>query len=204
MKLEISEVCQNSARPNQASQSSFIMDPMHHHHQHHDTQDAQNLDGNGPYAFNNGSNDAFNSFFNADATTSFSNSWDTEVLNDPPIQTNNFAPGNDAWHHPNALGPTNTLHNPSFGVSRDYSNPYVRNPSAFRYSNFDNPSGHSFGSSAFDPALYTNDSYEIDRSQGFATQGQTISPQALQSYPYGQFPAPGENTQVCVLLFIQV
>ena len=170
------------------------MDPMHHHHQNSDNQDAQNLDGNGSYDFNNAPSDSFNQFFNPDPATSFTSPWDPEVLSDPRIQTNGFAQGNDAWHHQNSLGAANTLHNPSFGVqSRDYSNAYVRNPSAFRYSNFDHPSGPSFGSPAFDPALYGNDNYEIDRPQGFTTQGQTISPQALQSYSYGQFSAPGEQ-----------
>ena len=179
------------------------MDSTHHQHQQSNPnhQAAQNLvDGDG-YGYNNVPND-FNNFFNNDPNPAFNASWDAQALVDPQIQTSNYPPGPESWPS-NPLNSANTL-NPStyaFPPSRDYGQAYSTNPPAFRYASFDAPPSHAYSNSHFDPRLapyghghdpILTPGYDINRSQAYGgsnLQGQTISPQALQSYPnaYGQY-----------------
>ena len=181
------------------------MDSLPQSQNHSAQQDGQNLDNGGGYTFHNTSNDAFNSFFNNDPNSSFNASWDPEVLAQPRIQTNNYV-GNDAWHQGPHNTASNALRTPNYDYQpNDYNEAFARNPSAFRYTTFDANPNHNFSNPAFDPALsYSTDSilnhsgYNIPRHQqygGSSVQGQTISPQALQSYPtaFGTFPSQGES-----------
>ena len=185
-------------------QFEYIMDSLSQNQSHSGQQDPQNIDNGGGYPFNNTSNDAFTSFFNQDPNSSFNASWDPEVLAQPRIQTNGYVQANDAWHQAPLNAANNSLRAPNYDYqSNDYHDAFARNPPAFRFASFDANPTHNFSNPSYDPALsYNTDNlldhsgYEIPRPQEYGVsgvQGQTISPQALQSYPtaFGTFPSQG-------------
>ena len=159
--------------------------------------------GAGSYNYSNHSqNDAFNSYFNNNASSSFNAPWGTEAI-DPRIQPNGFAQTSPAWHH-TALNGQGQLQTPNYGLqSSSYTNAYSRPQDAYPFSGYHNQQPLTFTNNTYDPALtYGNDpllddvAFADHRSHGYGNtdvQGQTISPSALQSFAYPQFPGASDD-----------
>ena len=174
----------------------------------HPRQPSNNVDlAAGSYNYpNNPQNDAFNSYFNNNAASSFNPPWGTEAI-DPRIQPNGFAQTTPAWHHTtlDAQGPLQTPH---YGLQpSNYDNAYSRPQDAYPYSGYHNQQPLSFANNNnYDPSLTYGNSTLLDDAAfvdhgthdygNSDVQGQTISPSALQSFAYPPFPAASDD-QVC-------
>ncbi len=173
-------------------------------------QQGQDYGGsNGPraggnYGFSNGGqNDPFNSFVHSDNGDAFDSSWNPQGFAAQQQPINSFDPGNQSWQqNPYQSSSSLPIHNYG-GQSSDYDQIYSRNPASFNYSGFDPNTIHAFSPSPFDNALNygqiplsNNTAYDYSAPQTFPQHNETISPQALQNYP---FPATKteEQRQVC-------
>ena len=155
------------------------------------------------YSFDNFQNDSFNSMFSGDHDPSFQSAWQSDAIQDPQTQSHAFRQGNHGWHQ-NTLPTSNSLQQSGYGVpSTDFGIPYSRNAAAFTYPTFDTHHSHAFPAPAYDQTLsYTSDllvngSFAAPRQSDFlrtSSPGQTISPQALQSFSnaYDQPSTPRE------------
>ena len=188
-----------------------MMDSLPHQPQgqqnQHQGQATNNVElAAGSYNYPNTSqHDAFNSYFNNNAASSFNAPWGAGAI-DPRMQPNGFAQTSPAWHHTalNAQGPLQT---PQYGLqSSSYDNAYTRPQDAYPYAGYHNQQPLSFANNNYDPALtygtgaLLDDAAFVDHgSHSYGTsdvQGQTISPSALQSFTYPQFSGASDD-QVC-------
>lgn len=175
-------------------------------------QQGQEYGGNnapravGNYSFNNGQSDPFNSFVHTDNESAFDSTWNPQSFNAQQQPINGFDHGNQPWQQ-NPYQSSNSLPMHNYGgQSSDYDQIYSRNPASFNYSGFDPNTSHAFSPSPFDGGLSygqmplsTSTPYDYSDSQAFPQHNETISPQALQNYP---FPATKteEPRQVCLIL----
>ncbi|MCJ1437640.1 hypothetical protein MMC27_007027 [Xylographa pallens] len=170
----------------------------------HQGQANNNVDlAAGSYNYpNNPQNDAFNSYFNNNAASSFNAPWGAEAI-DPRMQPNGFAQTSPTWHH-TALNGQGPLQTPHYGLqSSSYDNAYQRPQDAYPYSGYHNQQPLSFANNNYDPALtygtgaLLDDAAFVDHgSHSYGTsdvQGQTISPSALQSFAYPQFSGASDD-----------
>ena len=173
-------------------------------------QQGQDYGGNntssaagGNYAFNNGQNDPFNSFVHTDNESAFDSSWNPQAFPAQQQPINTFDHGNQPWQQ-NPYHSTNSipLHNYG-GQPSDYDQIYSRNPASFSYSGFDPNSNQAFSPSPFDSALNYGQiplsnatPYDYSATQAFSQHNETISPQALQNYPFSPTKTE-ELRQVC-------
>ena len=162
-------------------------------------QQSQEYGGNnapstagGNYGFNTGQNDPFNSFVHTDNDSAFDSSWNTQAFPAQQHPINNYDHGNQPWQqNPYQSSSALPLHNYG-GQSNEYDQIYSRNPaSSFNYSGFDPSTSQAFSASPFDSALNYGQMplsnatpYDYSAPQGFSQHNETISPQALQNYPF--------------------
>ncbi|MCJ1475153.1 hypothetical protein MMC13_003813 [Lambiella insularis] len=147
---------------------------------------------------NHQQNDSFN-YFNNNAASSFASPWAAEAVIDPRIQSNVFAQTPSAWQPNNHSAPNTS----TYGLqSTSYNNAYSRPQDPYTYPDFHHQQPLSFADSSYDPTLgYTDPLLDADGfgdhdTRGYArssVQGQTISPSALQSYPYPQFAGTSDD-----------
>ena len=160
----------------------------------------------GSYAFNSGQNDPFNSFVHTDNESAFDSSWNPQAFNAQQQPINGFDHGNQPWQqNPYQSSPSLPMHNYG-GQSSDYDQIYSRNPASFNYSGFDPNTTNAFSPSPFDGnlsygqmPLSTSTAYGYSDSQAFPQHNETISPQALQNYPFPPTKTE-EPRQVCLIL----
>ena len=162
--------------------------------------------GSGGYAYNNVQTDPFNTFVNTDNDSAFESSWGNQNL--PPQQSsiNSFDQGNHNWQQ-SPYQPSSFLGAPNYGAaSREYDQQYSRSPSSFNYPSFDPNQNQAFAqyetpTLPYDSALYeslnNSPQFEYPGSTGLQQPHNTISPQALQTYPssFNQ-PADDESNHV--------
>ena len=161
-------------------------------------QQGQDYGGNnstsaagGNYAFNAGQNDPFNSFVHADNDAAFDSSWNPQGFPAQQQQINTFDHGNQPWQQ-NPYQTSNSLPMHNYGGQpSDYDQIYSRNPASFNYSGFDPSTSQAFSPSPFDSTLNYGQlplgnatPYDYPAPQGFPQHNETISPQALQNYPF--------------------
>lgn len=165
------------------------------------------------YGFNGIQNDAFNSFVNTDNDSAFEPSWSHPAIPTQQQHANGFEQGSHAWQS-NAYQSSNFLGTPNYGVAaREYDPPYSRSPSTFNYSTLDPNQSQTFSSNSYDnsnpyenplyghSALNNSAQFEFSGAAGLREQQHdTISPQALQTYP-GFLPhsVSDERQQVSLL-----
>ena len=145
----------------------------------------------GNYAFNAGQNDPFNSFVHTDNDSAFDSSWNPQAFPTQQQPINTFDHGNQQWQQ-NPYQSTNSLPMHNYGPqASDYDQIYSRNPASFNYSSFDPNTSQAFSPSPFDSTLtygqlpLTNATpYDYSATQAFSQHNETISPQALQNYPF--------------------
>ena len=155
------------------------------------------------YAFNAGQSDPFNSFVHTDNDSAFDSSWNPQAFPAQQQPINGFDHSNQSWQQ-NPYQTSNSLHMHNFGAqSADYDQIYSRNPTSFNYSGFDPNTNQTFSPSPFDNALtyaqipLSNPaSYDYSPPQAFQQHNETISPQALQNYPFPTSKTE-ELRQVC-------
>ena len=173
-------------------------------------QQGQDYGGNntpsaagGNYSFNAGQNDPFNSFVHTDNDSAFDSSWNPQAFPAQQQPINTFDHGNQPWQQ-NPYHSTNSIPIHNYGAQpSDYDQIYSRNPSSFNYSGFDPNTNQAFSPAAFDTALnYSQihlsnaNSYDYSATQPFSQHNETISPQALQNYPFSPTKTE-ELRQVC-------
>lgn len=172
-------------------------------------QQGQDYGGNnatragGNYGFNSGQNDPFNSFVHTDNESAFDSSWNPQAFPAQQQPINGFDHGNQPWQQ-NPYQSSNSLPMHNYGgQSSDYDQIYSRNPASFNYSGFDPNTSQAFSPSPFDSALNygqiplsTGTPYDYSAPQGFPQHNETISPQALQNYPFPPTKTE-EPCQVC-------
>lgn len=173
-------------------------------------QQGQDYGGNnnaprtgGTYGFNSGQNDPFNSFVHADNESAFDSSWNPQAYPAQQQPINGFDHGSQSWQQ-NPYQSSNSLPMHNYGgQSSDYDQIYSRNPTSFNYSGFDPNTSQAFSPSPFDNALNYSQiplsggtPYDYSASQGFPQHNETISPQALQNYPFPPTKTE-EPRQVC-------
>lgn len=147
----------------------------------------------GSYAFNSGQNDPFNSFVHTDNESAFDSSWNPQAFHAQQQPINGFDHANQPWQqNPYHSSTSLPMHNYG-GQSSDYDQIYSRNPASFNYSGFDPNTSNAFSPSPFDGnlsygqmPLNTSTAYDYSDSQAFSQHNETISPQALQNYPFPQ------------------
>jgi len=148
----------------------------------------------GSYGFNGIQNDHYNSFVNEveENDSAFESSWNNPAI--PPQQqhVNGFEQGNHDWQ-PNTY---QSFGRPQYGIPpRDYDRPFSRSPSTFTFPTLDPNQSQTFSSNSYDNTnpyenpLYghgplNNAQFEYPGPAGLQEQQHnTISPQALQTYP---------------------
>ncbi|KAF6218492.1 hypothetical protein HO133_005841 [Letharia lupina] len=160
-------------------------------------QQGQDYGGNnasragGNYGFNSGQNDPFNSFVHTDNESAFDSSWNPQAYPAQQQPINGFDHGNQQWQQ-NPYQSPNSLPMPNYGgQSSDYDQIYSRNPASFSYSGFDPNTSHAFSASPFDSALNygqmplnSGTPYDYSAPPAYSQHNETISPQALQNYPF--------------------
>jgi hypothetical protein len=149
----------------------------------------QRAEGN--YGFNGIQNDHFNSFVNEEPDSAFESSWNNPTIPPPQQHVNGFEQGNHAWQ-PNAYQSSNFQYE---APSRDYDQSYSRSPSTYNFPALDPIQGQTFSTNSYvNPNPYENPLYghgplnngQFDYPGPAGLQEQqhnTISPQALQTYP---------------------
>ena len=182
------------------------MDPLRHQQHDQELQHGQGQQfGNhneSEYSFNNVPNDAFNPYFGGDHQQPFNPPWSADPLHDTSNHADSFLPDQHPWQQ-------NPIRNAQYGLqSTSFDQSNSRAPASFGYPGYDNQHANRFSTPAYDPALiYNNDSllnnhsYSSSRGSQYestSNHGQTVSPQALQSYPsqYGGLSSY-EGFQVC-------
>lgn len=175
-------------------------------------QQGQDYGGNnasragGNYGFNSGQNDPFNSFVHTDNESAFDSSWNPQAYPAQQQPINGFDHGNQQWQQ-NPYQSPNSLPMPNYGgQSSDYDQIYSRNPASFSYSGFDPNTSHAFSASPFDSALNygqmplnSGTPYDYSAPPAYSQHNETISPQALQNYPFPSTKTE-EPRQVCCIL----
>ena len=183
-RLRLREPCHSGARNKYLPR----MDPRQQG-QDYGGNNAQRAGGN--YNFNNGQNDPFTSFVHTDNDSAFDSSWNPQGFPAQQQPINGFDQGNPPWQQ-NPYQSTNSLplHNYG-GQSNDFDQMYSRNPASFNYSGFDPHTSHAFSPSPFDSTLNygqmplnSGTPYDYSAPQAFQHHNETISPQALQNYPF--------------------
>ena len=140
--------------------------------------------GGSNYAFNSTQNDPFHSFINTEDEGAFDNTWRS-----PDFSTNS----QPSWQpNPYPASESNFLPIPQFNMDPQYANA----DSAFQYSSFNSNPAQDFASrDSVPPPSYNNASEygngSLSNDTSFQYPGpselqpasQTISPQAIESYP---------------------
>ena len=162
-----------------------------HQVQEYPGSNSQNASSNN---FNGLQNDAFNTFVNTDNESAFDSSWGNQPM---PTQQqpniNSFNQGSHGWQQ-TPYQPSNFFNAANYGASRDFEQPYSRSPSSFNYPSFDPHQNPAFAPSTYegppnpyeDPlygSVNNNPQFEFSGSTGLQQHHNTISPQALQTYP---------------------
>ncbi|KAL6721369.1 hypothetical protein ACLMJK_000472 [Lecanora helva] len=151
------------------------------------------------YNFNSVQNDPFSTFVNTDNDSAFESSWTNQTLPIHQQQINGFDQGNQNWQQ-TSYQSSSFLDAPSYGNPRDYEQQYSRSPASFNYQNFDNGRNQSLGTNNYeipsntyaDPLyaqLRNNSHFDYSAPTGLQQHHATISPQALQTYPFNQSAA---------------
>lgn len=157
----------------------------------------------GNFGFNSGQNDPFNSFVHTDNESAFDSSWNPQAFPAQQQPINGFDNGTQQWQQ-NPYQSSNSLPMHNYGgQSSDFDQIYSRNPASFSYPGFDSNTSQAFSPSPFDSALNygqiplsNGPQYDYSAHQGFPQHNETISPQALQNYPFP--PTKTEDPhQVC-------
>lgn len=178
------------------------MDPRQQSHEYGEGS-AQRTGGN--YAFNGTQNDVFNTFVHTDNESAFDSSWNSQAFPAQQQPINGFDQGHQAWQQ-NAYQNSNLLPINNFGAqSRDYDQTFSRTPAPFNYAGFDSNANPTFSPPAYANTLNygqlplnNGTPYGYTGNQGFQEHNETISPQALQHYPF-PVTAADEGHQVCAL-----
>jgi len=177
-------------------------------------QQAQDYSGGNPqrvgatYGFNGIQNDPFHTFVNTDNDSAFESSWSNQPVPAQQQHINGFDEGNHGWQQ-TPYQSSNFLGAANYGHPREYEQPYSRSPSSFNYPSFDPSHNQTFAPHPYEPppnpyedplygSLNNNAQFEYPGPAGLQQHHDTISPQALQTYPSAFAPpATDDNHQVC-------
>ena len=150
-------------------------------------------DGGTTYAYNSTQNDPFNSFIHTEDEGAFDNTWQTPDFSSHQQPSSTFDHGGQSWQQ-------NTYQTPESGflpISQFNIDPrYSTGDSGFQFSTFNSNPVHEFVSrESIPPSVYHNSSdynhgvlsndahFRISGTQELQQASQTISPQAIESYP---------------------
>ena len=143
--------------------------------------------------FNGLQNDPFNAFVNTDNDSAFEPSWGNQTMPAQQQHVNGFNQGSHGWQQ-TPYQASNFFNATNYGSSRDYEQPYSRSSPTFNYPSFDPNHPQGFAPSTYenppnpyeDPlygSIDNNPQFEYPGSTGLQQHHNTISPQALQTYP---------------------
>ena len=146
--------------------------------------------GSTNYAFNGVSSDPFHAFVNADEAPAFDTSWGSQAFSNQQTAIGGFDHSHQAWQTDPYQG-SNHLQMANYGPQqRDFDQTYSRSSGSFNYPAFEQDQNQSFAAPSFDhPLEYgqipMTDRFEFSGSNHYGERNETISPQALQTYPQG-------------------
>lgn len=162
-------------------------------------QQARDYSGANPqrvgtnYNYHGMQNDPFHTFVNTENESAFEPSWSNPPIPAQQQQINGFDEGSNGWQQ-TPYQSSNFLSAANYGPPRDYEQPYSRSPSSFNYSGFEPSNNQTFAPNTYEthPTSYedplygsmNNDTqFNYPGSAELQQHNETISPQALQTYP---------------------
>ena len=161
----------------------------------------EELPASAEHNFSNGHAGAFNSLYPAIPDASFGAHWDFAAFQNPGSQAGVYQHSQPSWQQ-NSLHPSSHPHTNDFGIApQNFGLSYPQNPASIEYPTFDPRNGLPYSTATYDPSMeYENDhlansgNFGLPGHAGFSAQHETISPQALQTYPTSYGTSPGVTT----------
>ena len=147
------------------------------------------------YSNNGIQNDPFNAFVNTDNESAFEPSWNSQSTQPQQQSISGFDQSTPGWQQ-TPYQSSNYLGAANFGSQREYEQFFNDRPSSFSYPSFDPSHNQTFASNSYGNSPDASDLYKqfhngaqfeyhgpADFEQQQQQHGETISPQALQTYP---------------------
>ena len=163
------------------------MDPRQQNQRYSSSHNAPQGSANYPYS--GSQNDPFSAFTNnIEDGPGYDSSWTGQSFPSHQPVVDRFNQGNPGWQQSSFQNP-NLLPMPSYGAQpREFDQTYSRSPAAFNYPAYE--PAQPFAPSGFDTALdfgqmSMDEPFDYNGSGHFGPSNETISPQALQTYPSG-------------------
>lgn len=164
------------------------MDPRQQNQPYSSSNNAPH--GSTNYTFNGNQTDPFHAFVNVDDGTAFEPSWTSQAFPNQQTAIGGFDHGHHGWQA-DPYQSSNHLHMAGYGVQqREYDQTYSRSSGSFNYPAFEQDQNQPFAAPSFDNTLdYSHiplaDRFEFPAANHYEERNETISPQALQTYPQG-------------------
>ena len=164
------------------------MDPRQQNQQYSSSNNASH--GSTNYAFSGNQADPFHAFVNADDGPTFDSSWSNQAFPNHQSAIGGFDHGHHGWQA-DPYQNSNHLSMSSYGVQpREFDQTYSRSSASFNYPAFEQDQSQPFVAPGFDNSLdYGHipmaDRFEFTSPGHYGQRNETISPQALQTYPQG-------------------
>lgn len=172
-------------------------------------RDQEELPSATESSFANGPGGGFNALYSSNQEPSFGTHWDLDSFQISQHQPAVYQHPESGWQQ-NSSHPSNAPQVPELGGQPGaFGLSYTRNAAPFEFPTFNPRSGHPYSTSSYDTSLNYGNQQLINPSNFGVpevpdlargnSQNETVSPQALQSYPTSFGPGAGVHTefQVC-------